>query len=165
VVDLASYINRELGDTVIALQDRLTPDSREPIDSIWVAHTGVWVVAARAYSGKVGRRKVGPIWRRRDNQVYVGGHNRTTLADGVVRQVEAVLEVLETDPSLAGIYVHGALCFLGSEWGLLGLPFQVGYVWVVHPTALRRRLEKEGELDRERMERAARRLDASLPPA
>jgi hypothetical protein len=160
---LAAYISRELGDSVIALHDRLTPDARATIDHIWIAPTGVWVVDAEAYGGKVSRRKVGPIWRRRDNQVLVGRHNRTTLADGVVLQVDAVLEALGRDPVLEGIYVHGVLCFVGSEWGLFALPFQVGYVWVAHPRTLRRKLRKPGELARERMERAARLLDASLP--
>ncbi len=53
----------------------------------------------------------------------------------------------------------------GSEWALLDFPFQVGNVWVLSPGALRNRLKKTGALSREAMERIARRLDLSLPPA
>jgi hypothetical protein len=44
-------------------------------------------------------------------------------------------------------------------------PFQVGNVWVMYPGALKKRLRKSGPLSRETMERIARRLDLSLPPA
>jgi hypothetical protein len=161
---LASFIGREVGDAVIALHDRVIPGSRANIDHIWVAPTGVWVVDAKAYRGKVVRREVGPIWRR-DNEVLVGRHDRTKLAKGVVRQVEAVRAALRLDPELRGTDLYGALCFLDSEWGLLDFPFQVGYVWVMYPGALRKRLKKSGPLTRERMERVARRLDLSLPRA
>jgi hypothetical protein len=161
---LASFIAREVGDMVIPLHDRLIPGTRGNIDHIFVARTGVWVVDAKAYKGKVVQREVGPLWRR-DNDVFVGGRNRTSLAKGVERQVDAVLAALKGDPSVKGTDVYGALCFLDSEWGLLDFPFQVGYVWVLYPGALRKRLKKDGRLSREAMEHLARRLDLSLPPA
>jgi hypothetical protein len=66
---------------------------------------------------------------------------------------------------LKGTDVHAALCFLESEWGLLDFPFQVGNVWATYPGALRKQLKKTGPIARETMERIARRLDLSLPPA
>jgi len=130
-----------------------------------VASTGVWVVDAKAYKGKVVQSTEGPLWRR-ENQVYVGGRNRTKLAQGVDKQVMAVIAALEPDPDFKGTDVHAALCFLDSEWSLLDFPFQVGSsVWVMYPGALRKRLKKKGSLSHEKMERIARRLDLSLPPA
>jgi hypothetical protein len=161
---LAAFVAAEVGDAVIPLHDRLIPGTRGNIDHIWVARSGVWVVDAKAYKGKVTQREVGPIWRR-DSEVYVGGRNRTHLAKGVVRQVEAVLVALRLDPDFASVAVFGALCFLESEWGLLDFPFQVGYVWVLFPGALRKRLKKSGPLSREDMSRIATRLDLSLPRA
>ena len=161
---LAAFIDREVGDSVIALHDRLIPGTRGNIDHIWVASTGVWVVDAKSYGGKLSRREVGPFWRR-DNEVFVSGRNRTNLAKGVERQVNAVLAALRPDPDLKGIDVHGALCFVDSDWDLLAFPFQVGTIWVMYPGALRRRLKKSSPLARDRMERAARRLDLSLPRA
>ena len=87
---LAGYIDREVGDTVIALHDRLIPGTRGNIDHIFLSPTGVWVVDAKAYKGKVVRREIGPPWRR-DNELYIGGRNRTSLIRGVLRQVDAVL--------------------------------------------------------------------------
>jgi hypothetical protein len=160
---LAAFVAREVGEAVISLHDRLIPGTRGNIDHIFVAPTGVWVVDAKAYKGKLEQREVGPIWRP-DNQVYVAGRNRSVLAKGVEKQVAAVIAALRPDPSLKGIDVHAALCFLDSEWALLDFPFQIGNVWVLYPGAVRKRLKKTGPLTREAMERIARRLDLSLPP-
>ncbi len=161
---LAAFVAREVGDGVIPLHDRLIPGTRGNIDHIFVAPTGVWVVDAKAYKGKLEQREVGPIWRR-DNEVYVAGRNRTALAKGVEKQVIAVIASLRPDPSVNGVDVHAALCFLDSEWALLDFPFQIGNVWVLYPGALRKRLKKTGPLTRDAMEHIARRLDLSLPRA
>lgn len=161
---LASYIAREVGDSVIALHDRLVPGTRGNIDHIFVASTGVWVVDAKAYKGKLVQREAGPLWRR-ENEVFVGGRNRSSLASGVVRQVDAVIAAMRPDESFRGTEVHAALCFTEAGWGLLDFPFQVGNVWVMYPGALKKRLRKRGPLSQESMERFARRLDLSLPPA
>jgi hypothetical protein len=155
---------REVGDGVIALHDRLIPGTRGNIDHIFVAPTGVWVVDSKAYQGKVVQREIGPLWRR-DNELYIRGRNRTSLAKGVLRQVQAVNAAVRSDELLQGIDLHSALCLLDSEWGLLDFPFQIGNVWVLYPGALKKRLRKNGSLSRETMERIARRLDLSLPSA
>jgi hypothetical protein len=45
------------------------------------------------------------------------------------------------------------------------LPFQIGNVLVMYPGALKKRLRKHGDLSQDLMQRIARRLDVSLPPA
>jgi hypothetical protein len=160
---LAAFITREVGEAVIALHDRVIPGTRGNIDHIFIAPTGVWVVDAKAYQGKVERREVGPIWRR-ENEVYVGGKNRSALTQGVEKQVAAVTAALRADPEIQGTNVHGALCFL-AEWSLLAFPFQIGNIWVLYAGALRKRLKKGGAIQRDTMERVARRLALSLPPA
>ena len=75
------------------------------------------------------------------------------------------MAALRADPTLTGTQVHGALCFLDSEWGLLDFPFQVGNVWVMYPGALKKGLKKPGPINREKRHRIARRLDMSLPHA
>ena len=161
---LAAFVERQVGDAVIPLHDRLIPGTRGNIDHIFVASTGVWIVDAKALKGKVVQRELGPIWRR-ENEVYVGGRNRTNLTKSVEKQVTAVIAALKANPEFKGTDVHAALCFLDSEWSLLDFPFQVGFVWVMYPGALRKRLKKKGSLSREKMERIARRLDLSLPRA
>jgi hypothetical protein len=161
---LASYIADEVGDRTIALHDRLIPGTRGNIDHIFVTSSGIWVVDAKAYKGNLVRRETGPLWRR-DNEVFVGGRNRTSLAAGIVRQVDAVIAAVRGDESLRGIDVHAVLCFTHAGWGLLDLPFQIGNVLVMYPGALKKRLRKRGDLSQDLMQRIARRLDVSLPPA
>jgi hypothetical protein len=131
---LAAFIDREVADAVIPLHDRLIRGTRGNIDHIFIARSGVWVVDAKSYKGKVVKRQIGPFWRP-DHEVFVGGRNRSSLAKGVERQVDAVLAALKGDPAVKGTDVYGALCFVDSEWGLLDSPFQVGYVWVLYPGA------------------------------
>jgi hypothetical protein len=122
------------------------------------------VVDTKSYKGRVVRRESGPIWRR-EFDLFVGGRNRTALARGVEHQLMAVLAAVRSDETLAEVDVFAALCFVDSEWGLLDTPFSVGKTWVTYPGALRKQLRKSGALTRETMERVARRLDLSLPPA
>ena len=161
---LAAFITRELGDAVIPLHDRLIPGASGNIDHIFIASTGVWVVDAKAYKGKVEQREVGPIWRR-ERLVYVGGRNRSSLTKSLDKQVAAVKAALNGDPTLKEIPVYASLCFLDSDWGLLDFPFSVGSVWVAYPGALKKSLKKKGPLSPETMQRIARRLDLSLPAA
>src|SRR4051794_11169054 len=161
---LAEFVLREVGDAVIPLHDRLIPGTRGNIDHIFIASNGVWVVDAKSYKGKVEQRQSGPIWRR-ENAVYVGGRNRTSLAAGVEKQVAAVKAALSPDPEVRATDIYAALCFLEADWGLFDPPFSVGTVWVVYPKALRKSLRKNGPLSRENMQRIARRLDLSLPRA
>jgi hypothetical protein len=163
-VRLAAFVGKEVGDVVIPLHDRLIPGTRGNIDHIFVAPTGIWVIDAKSYTGKIVQRPTGPFWRP-DNKVFVGGRDRTKLANGVEKQVDAVLAAVKGDPEIKGTLVYGGLCFVDSEWGLTDFPFQVGNVWVLYPGALRKRLNKKGPLERGRMEHIARRLELSLPPA
>src|SRR4051812_41858163 len=123
-----------------------------------------WVVDAKAYTGKVVQRPIGPIWRR-DHEVVVGGRNRTKLAGGVERQLDAVIAAVRSNEALKDVPIFGALCFLDCEWGVTDFPFNVGKVWVTYPRALRKALTRKGPLSRETMASLARRLDLSLPPA
>jgi nuclease-like protein len=161
---LAAFIERAVRDGVVALHDRWIPGTRRNIDHIFVAPSGVWVVDAKSYKGKVVKRDVGPFWRA-ENKLYVAGRDRSYLADGVESQVEAVLAALRTDVALGGTRVNGALCFVDSEWGLLDSPFRIGPVWVLYPGALRKRLQKQGPLSPPVIERIARRLALFLPAA
>ena len=161
---LAAFVAREVGDRVIGLHDRLIPGTRGNIDHIFVAPSGVWVVDAKAYGGRVVKREFGPAWRR-ENKVYVGRHDRTARAKGVEKQLECVLTALRLEPRANGTPIHGALCFVESEWALLDFPFQVGPIWVLYPGALRKRLKKKGPLSTQAMELVAATLERSLPPA
>lgn len=162
---LAKFVEREVGDAVIALHDRVIPGTRSAnIDHLFIAPSGVWVVDAKAYKGKLEKRDVGPFWRE-ELQIFVNGRNRTKLVDGLALQLKAVRAALERDPAHKQILIHATLCFVESDWSLFARPFDVRGVTVLYPGALRDRLKKGGPLAREQMERIANRLALSLPPS
>lgn len=161
---LANFVTTKVGDTVIALHDRLIPGTRANIDHVWVSPSGVWIVDAKSYKGKVVKRDVGSIWKR-DHEVFVNGRNRSKLARGMELQIDAVKAAIRLDPELQDVDIYAALCFVDSEWGLLDGPFSVGKVWVTYPRALAKALRRKGPMSRQVMEHIARRLDLSLPRA
>jgi hypothetical protein len=87
------------------------------------------------------------------------------LVDGMRIQVKAVRAALELDEAAEQIEIHAALCFVESEWDLLQRPFKAAGVAVMYPGALRAELKKRGRMSRPTMERVAKRLELSLPPA
>ena len=94
-----------------------------------------------------------------------GGRNRSNLTKGVEKQRAAVVAAVRSHDALKEITIYAALCFLDSDWGFFASAFTVDKVWVCHGRALRKELRKNGEVTRERMEQAARRIDLSLPQA
>ncbi|MEO6125242.1 MAG: nuclease-related domain-containing protein [Ilumatobacteraceae bacterium] len=115
------------------LHDRLIPRSKANIDHIVVGSTGVFVIDAKNYTGAVETRDVGG-WFRTDVRLYVNGRDRTTLVEGLERQIETVRLVLGTD--CLDVPVRGVLCFVGAEWGWMMRPQQIRGVTVLWPLKL-----------------------------
>ncbi|MEO8264455.1 MAG: nuclease-related domain-containing protein, partial [Ilumatobacteraceae bacterium] len=90
---LSVHLHTQLGHRAVVLDDRKVPGSRAHIDHIVVAPSGVWVVDANEYDGRVERRDVGG-WFKMDERLYVAGKDRTNLVDSIDRQVAAVENVL-----------------------------------------------------------------------
>jgi hypothetical protein len=157
---LADSLWNRVGDRAVFLHDRRIPASRANIDHIAVAASGVWVIDAKMYDGKVEHRDVGG-WFRRDLRIYVGGRDRTKVAAGMDRQVRAVCKAL-------GVYetpVIPVVCFVWSDWPLLLKPFQHDGVWVTWPKDLAKKILAPGPLEPEQAARVAETLAARLSPA
>jgi hypothetical protein len=95
---------------LIALHDRRMPHGRGNIDHLVVAPSGVFVVDAKQYSGKV--RVVDAGFR--GARLLIAERGRTKLLDGLDRQVSAVRDVL-TAHDHAGVRVRGVLCFTTAD--------------------------------------------------
>jgi hypothetical protein len=160
--ELADALTRRIGDRAVLLHDRRIPKSRANIDHIAVAASGVWVIDAKTYSGKVERRDKGG-WFKLDYHLYVAGRDRTRLAAGLVPQVAAVRRVLEAVGTT--VDVHAALCFIDAEWGLFAKPFQMDGVWVTWGRALSEMIAGAGPLSKLEVIDVANALAAGLPPA
>lgn len=157
---LGTTLDDELRGVAHMLHDRHAPRLRSNIDHLIIGPSGVWVVDAKKYRGRIERRDVGGFFRT-DVRVYVGGRDKTKLAEGVERQVALVTSAIE-DPQVP---VHGAICFVEGEWGLLERPFKIDDVWVLYRRKLVKLVTEPQVLDQAMRDSIADLLDHRLPPA
>jgi hypothetical protein len=123
------------------LHDRLVPGKGAAnIDHVAVTASGVFVIDAKKYDGKLEIRNKGNVFRP-DNRLYVAGRDRTKLIDGVLGQVESVRSVLGDDWST--VPVSGVLCFVGSEWPSMRA-MTLSNVTMLWPKALPKHLTATG---------------------
>jgi hypothetical protein len=131
---------------VIMLHDRRIPHSRVNIDHIAVAPSGVYVIDAKRYRGKIEVRS--PLFGK--PKLMIAGRDRTKLIDGLQRQVEIVTAALsDVAPNVP---LHGCLCFLAPE-GLLadsGLPvlrtLKINGLPLYYPRRLTKHLNRPGPI-------------------
>lgn len=99
------------------LHDRHWPGTRNAnIDHIVVGPSGVFVIDAKKYQGKIELVDKGS-WLKSDWRLYVNGRNETKRVDSMLSQADAVRGVLG---NFADVPVSGVLCFIGADWGLFG---------------------------------------------
>lgn len=147
---------------VVVLHDRQMPESRANVDHIAIARSGVYVIDAKRYRGKI----VAP--RSGEARLKISGRNKTRLLDGLERQREAVragLRLIEKP-----VPVHACLCFLQPETGdVSGLPLrgalEIGDVSLLYPRPLAKRLNRRGEIGEEERLVLAEALAALFPPS
>ena len=157
---LAADLTKRVGDRAVLLHDRKIPRTRANIDHLAVAASGIWIIDAKNYKGKVEQRDVGG-WLKTDCRLYVNGRDHTKLVGGFARQINAVLEAIGD----AKVPVNAALCFVGSEWNLLAKPFQQGGVWVIWPKKLSEMIASPGPLTPGEVTQVAGHLASGLPSA
>ncbi|TMK24453.1 MAG: NERD domain-containing protein [Actinobacteria bacterium] len=135
---------------VLLLHDRRLPGGRANIDHIAIAASGVYVIDAKRYSGKIEVLK--PLFG--PPKLRIAGRDRTKLVEGLTRQL-AVIEAALADFA-ADVPVHGCLCFVTPE-GILadvGLPLlrtlKINGCPLYYPRRLARRLNRPGPVTSER---------------
>jgi hypothetical protein len=148
---------------LFVLHDRRRPRISANIDHLVVAPSGVWVIDAKRHAGLVTSVDKGG-WFRSDVRLVVGGRDRTSLVEGVGKQVADVVSVLQRS-LMPDVPVHGALCFVDSEFQLFARPFEVRGVLVSWGKALRERMTRPGPVSVEQRAALHAQLAAALPPA
>ncbi|MCW3003194.1 MAG: hypothetical protein JWQ20_2492 [Conexibacter sp.] len=113
-VAVADSLERRLGEGPPALlYNRRMPGGHGDIDVIAVAPTGVYVIDAKHWKGKL--KIARPLFGA--ERLPINGRDRTKLIDGLDRQVEAVQQVLrDVAPQVP---VHGVLCFTEIDMPIL----------------------------------------------
>lgn len=156
---LAEGLTKRLGDRAILLHDCSVPKTRGNIDHLAVSATGVWIVDAKMYQGRVERRNKGGVFKA-DYRLYVNGRDRTKLVHGLTWQVDAVRAAL----SDFDVPVHAALCFIDAEWSMFQKPFKIDDYWVTWGKTLAEMIGAPGSLTENEVANVAGRLASALPP-
>ena len=128
-----------------------------------VDKSGIWVIDAKNYEGKVQRIDKGG-WFSTDERLYVGRRDCTKLVGGMAKQVEAVRAALR-DAEAEEVEVKSALCFVDAEWSLFAKPFLFDGVWVGWAKALGEQLLADGPLSPEQRVTLGRKIARGLPAA
>jgi hypothetical protein len=153
--EVAAVLEERCGEAVFFLHDRRLPGSRSNIDHLAVASSGIWVIDAKRYRGKVEVRK--PLFGQAE--LRIAGRDRSKLADGLARQVAAV------EAAVAGAApVHGAFCLVEAELPLIGTLSFRGFS-LLYRKKLAKRLDASGPLPPERIPKLAASLAESFPAA
>lgn len=159
---LAAFLARRCPKAIV-LHDRRLPRSRANIDHLAVAPSGVWVIDAKRYKGKIEVRK--PFFG--DAKLVIGGRDKSKLVDGLARQAEAVQSTL--DLLAPGVPMHACFCFVPPEGQSTKLPLlrklSVSGYPLLYPRKLAKRLKEPGELSAEQMRLVAEALAHTFQPA
>lgn len=155
---IGALLSRAIGNSGVVLHDRRIPGSRANLDHLAVVPSGVWVIDAKHYGGRLERRKVGGWFTSRE-ALYVGRHDRSALLASATRQRADVAGRIPR-----GVPVRVALCFTGVELSLLARPFELEGVLVTWPKALAKTLVAPGRLDPADVHELAITLAGAFPP-
>ena len=161
---LARRLDMEVDEDAAVLHNRKVPGTRGKAHHIVIAPTGIWLIDAKHFTGRVRRRNVGG-WISSGERLFIGNHNRTKLVEAMAWQVVAVRAQL--DPvGLGEVPVRPALCLTASQWGRFARPFHVDGVLVTWPAALVSAISHDDGvrmLDEATVELLAHHLGSSLP--
>ena len=148
---------------VLVLHDRRIPGRRTNIDHLAVTPSGVFVIDAKRYTGKIEVRK--PFLG--DASLFIKGRNRTKLVEGLARQQEVVRSALaEAIPEMP---VHACFCFLNPAGQSSSLPLirtlNINGFPLFRPRKLSKRLNAPGALSEVSRREVAELLVAAFPEA
>jgi hypothetical protein len=145
------------------LNDRRVKGTRGNIDHILVAPAGVFVVDAKHFVGNIEIRNVGGFFRT-ELRLYVGGRNRSQLADGLTWQLTTVRAALGASGIEPMPPITPVLCFIEARWPrFFGHVDEFEGVRLEDPGSLKGLLREPAVLDEAGMDRVARALAEALP--
>lgn len=154
-----SLDRRTAEGSAIVLHDRWMPRGRGNIDHVAIAPAGVFVIDAKAHSGKVQIDR--PLFG--STKLRIAGRDRTELIDGLDRQVAAVRDALVRAGHVE-VPIQGVLCFTNADLPLLRTLRMRDHL-LLYRKALAARLNADGKLNAEQIVAIAHGLARELPSA
>lgn len=157
-------VARSLGPTVdalggIFLHDLSIPGQNANIDHVVLVRSGVYVIDAKLWTGRIEIVAEGVLDARREH-LRVRGRDQSAKVRKLCDQVEWVRAALANDPLVSD--VHGMMCFVDGDFRTQAKT--VDEMRVTTPAAARRHLGAAGPHDRAALVRGARCLLQELPP-
>jgi hypothetical protein len=160
---LAATLERRCPDAVF-LHDLGTPGGRVNIDHVAFSPSGIHVIDAKRYHGRIRVLRFGA-----ETRLVIAGRNRTALITGLERQVDVVAAAMAT--IAPDVPVHGCLCFVAPRGWLteadvpMSRALQVNDVPLYSTRRLVTRLCQAGPLSRAQGDELRRALALRFPPA
>jgi hypothetical protein len=146
------------------LNDRRVRGTKSNIDHILVAPAGVFVVDAKHYVGNIEIRNIGGLFRT-ELRLYVGGRDRSKLADGLTWQLTTVRAALGASGIEPMPPITPVLCFIEARWPrFFGHADEFEGVRLEDPGSLKRLLREPVVLDDVEIDRVSRAVAEALPP-
>jgi hypothetical protein len=156
--ELAASLARRCPEAIV-LHDRRMPGSQANIDHLAIVPSGVYVIDAKRYKGKIEVRK--PFFG--DAKLVIRGRDKTKLIAGLERQAEAVRVTLT--PLVPDVRVNKCLCFVGDPEIPMVRRLEIDGVPLLYPKRLAKQLRQPGELSAEEIGRIVATLAQRFPPA
>lgn len=157
-------LHRRLTNGEVILTDRQVPGTQANIDHIVVASSGVWIIDAKKWKGKIVYKAVSPA--SVVMKLTVAGEDRTDQLEAIYKLVIPVANIIGDH----SVPIHPAVVFVEGEWGdrvlprlLLNKPYKHEDVWVSPPKVLSKVIRKPGPLDTASIQRIGKMLDEALP--
>ena len=163
-IAVAKVLDSLASDSIPALHDRRIPQRRSNIDHIAIGPAGVYVIDAKRYvRQRVEVRSFGGLFSPRRSELFVGGQRKAGLLNGLVTQVNAVMEALAELELPTGYLVQPVLCFIDADWSWFSRNLSVDGVAVVGPRGLKKLIRKAGPLDAQTRQQIHSHLAERLP--
>jgi hypothetical protein len=153
--------NDRLADSAVMLHDRRIRGRHTNIDHLVIASSGVWVVDAKNYTGRIECRDLS-TWDAPHVELRVNGRNSTRNAEGLVKQRQAVIEALATI-GMEAAPVESVLCFVGLEQAPSGRLHRVLGSLATSPTELIPMIKRPGPVSEEAIRTISHHLSATFP--
>jgi Nuclease-related domain len=164
VETLERRTDRNRDERAVVLHNRRIPGTRDVIDHVVVAPSGVWVIDAIGLPGKVTQRNIGG-WRKQEPRLYLGHVEQSSLLAGIDQKSSAVEHMLER-VDVPGMSVDRAACFTAAEWPrMFAKPLRMSDVWITWPSNLAEMIVADGSLDTDAIHVISCHLDESLKSA
>jgi Nuclease-related domain len=158
-------LHKHINEGAVILTDREVPGTKSNIDHIVVAPSGVWIIDAKIWRGKIEYKSTSMFSAER--RLFVGGKDRSSAVEAIFNLVIPVAQVIG-DKSVP---IKPALVFIDGEWSdastariMTSKPYQYLTVWISWPKAILKKINEPGPLDADAIKRIGMHLDASLRP-